>query len=128
MGAIVNGGTFYIGGVGGASGGGSSLNYSTEEQVVGTWIDGRPVYQKTYVVNGINAASGHFTIDEQDYIYFFGVAKVQTSIIPLGTDWDNSYKASCYYGDGQMNYQFGSWGDVENKSIILTAQYTKTTD
>lgn len=26
-----------------------SVHYSTDEQVVGTWIDGSPVYQKTYV-------------------------------------------------------------------------------
>ena len=27
----------------------TSLNYSTEEQVIGTWIDGSPIYQKTIV-------------------------------------------------------------------------------
>ena len=31
----------------GADGGGMSLVYSEEERVVGTWVDGRPVYQKT---------------------------------------------------------------------------------
>ena len=29
----------------------SGHNYSTDEQVVGTWIDGRPVYQKTITIN-----------------------------------------------------------------------------
>ena len=33
-------------------GGGSSHTYSTTEQVVGTWIDGKPVYEKTYALNG----------------------------------------------------------------------------
>ena len=31
----------------GAGGGGH--NYSTQEQVVGTWIDGSTVYEKTYI-------------------------------------------------------------------------------
>lgn len=31
--------------------GASSSNYSTEEQVVGTWIDGETLYQKTIVYN-----------------------------------------------------------------------------
>lgn len=31
----------------GGGGSGSGMNYSTEEQVVGTWVDGQPVYQKT---------------------------------------------------------------------------------
>ena len=26
----------------------SSINYSTTEQVVGTWVDGKPLYQKTF--------------------------------------------------------------------------------
>ena len=30
------------------NGGDRSLNYSTSEQVVGTWIDGKPLYQKTF--------------------------------------------------------------------------------
>ena len=32
------------------SGGGSSEEYSTEEQVIGKWIDGKPVYQKTFIL------------------------------------------------------------------------------
>ena len=27
--------------------GGGMHNYSTEEQVIGTWIDGKPIYEKT---------------------------------------------------------------------------------
>lgn len=44
----------------GSSGGGSSHNYSTTEQVVGTWVDGSPVYEKTFVIN--NPATGNNTI------------------------------------------------------------------
>ena len=35
-------------------------NYSTTEQVVGTWVDGSPVYEKTFVVN--NPSTGNNTI------------------------------------------------------------------
>lgn len=35
-------------------------NYSTTEQVVGTWVDGLPVYEKTFVVN--NPSTGNNTI------------------------------------------------------------------
>jgi hypothetical protein len=37
--------------------GGSGLNYSTDEQMVGTWINGKPIYQKTFNVN-ISLTSG----------------------------------------------------------------------
>lgn len=51
------------------SGSGSGTTYSTEEQIAGTWVDGRPVYVKTVVLNidttaqTINAQHG---IDEMD--------------------------------------------------------------
>lgn len=35
--------------VSGGGGGSSKANYSTEEKEVGTWVDGSPIYQKTYV-------------------------------------------------------------------------------
>lgn len=43
-----------------ACGGSSMVNYFTEERVIGTWIDGKPLYQKTFytentpIVIGIN--------------------------------------------------------------------------
>lgn len=35
----------------------SGLNYSTTEQVVGTWVNGKPIYQKTFNTN-ISISSG----------------------------------------------------------------------
>jgi hypothetical protein len=45
-----------------SEGGGSSsgINYSTTEQVIGTWIDGKPLYAKTIEVH--NLVSGNNTI------------------------------------------------------------------
>jgi hypothetical protein len=45
-----------------SGGGGSSsgINYSTTEQVIGTWIDGKPLYAKTIEVH--NLVSGNNTI------------------------------------------------------------------
>lgn len=43
-------------GSGGGESGSSGHNYSTEEQIVGTWIDGSPIYEKTFVVQ--NPTSG----------------------------------------------------------------------
>lgn len=38
--------------IGGGAGAGSGHNYSTTEQVVGTWIDGSTLYEKTFVFTG----------------------------------------------------------------------------
>lgn len=42
----IEGTVFEIPSGGGGSSGG--INYSTTEQVIGTWVDGKPLYQKTY--------------------------------------------------------------------------------
>lgn len=35
-------------------GGGGGSSYSTEEHVVGTWIDGKPLYEKTIAIDNID--------------------------------------------------------------------------
>ncbi|MBO7696760.1 MAG: hypothetical protein J6T10_29385 [Methanobrevibacter sp.] len=42
---------------GGGSGGSSSVDYSTEEREIGTWIDGSPVYQKTIYIGRLTYGS-----------------------------------------------------------------------
>ena len=43
-----------------SSGGG--VNYSTAEQVIGTWIDGKPLYQKTFdLTSDVNIPSNTWT-------------------------------------------------------------------
>ena len=37
-----------------------TINYSTDEQVVGIWFDGRPVYQKTVMISLISAFAGNW--------------------------------------------------------------------
>lgn len=46
---------------GGSDSGSSKIEYSTDEHVVGTWIDGRDVYEKTIYKNAINGR-GNFLI------------------------------------------------------------------
>lgn len=40
--------------------GGGGIDYSTEEQIVGTWIDGKPLYQKTIVTTLISSNTGNY--------------------------------------------------------------------
>lgn len=46
-----------LGSSGGGGGGSSSHNYSTNEQVIGTWIDGSTVYEKTLNVGTISVTT-----------------------------------------------------------------------
>lgn len=38
------------------------IHYSTEETIIGTWIDGKPLYQKTWVKNDINIPANKDTV------------------------------------------------------------------
>jgi hypothetical protein len=57
----VNGTTYNLFAPSGGGGGSSGYNYSTEEQVIGTWIDGKTLYQKVLDFNSttINARVDH---------------------------------------------------------------------
>ena len=72
---------------GGGGSGGSSHNYSTTEQIVGTWIDGSPVYEKTiYNAGGV---TGNFNFQH-------GISNLKNVISYKGAVSDSAYSQ---YGD-----------------------------
>ena len=81
----------------GVGGGSSLVNYSTEEQVIGKWIDGRDLYQKTYDITGIsiNANTWYDYIIDNTGIDFvtkiegYRVSSGKTQTYPM-----NQYKTS----------------------------------
>lgn len=112
-------------------GGGGSVNYSTTEQVVGTWIDSKPVYQKTFY--STSAMSAYVAITHG--ISNLGLlirtdcvirASNLSNQIPILTDQNNAEvvitptKIEIY-----LNNDFVI---VCNGGYIVTLQYTKTTD
>lgn len=113
-----------------------TVHYSTDEQVIGTWIDGKPLYQRTFSSNTIlsdntwanNILGTHgsgitikkfsgivkSSVGSVDYNYFRSTTEFFTSMIVADED-DLSVRPNL--GFGVPIYQ----GDV-------TIQYTKTTD
>ena len=112
-------------------GGGSSVNYSLTEQVVGTWINSKPVYQKTFY--STSAMSAYVAITHG--ISNLGLliktdcvirASNLSNQIPILTDQNNAEvvitptKIEIYLNNDFVN--------VCNGGYIVTLQYTKTTD
>lgn len=112
------------------------FSYSTEEQVIGTWIDGNPLYRKVISVNTDYYKKLEFSHGIEDYKKIW---------IDFGDSYylaDNGasvpLNANSYYGDfAQMNdamiyqdnvilYSTGGWGTAWTK--VITIKYTKTTD
>ena len=118
----------------------SSVNYSTNEQVIGTWIDGKPLYQKTIVTN-------NSTINT-DVILSVIDLNIDTLVSIVGgykriATWANlefMYHFNCYENEqynsylrysitnNEIQYSIRLGTDETTNYQIFTLQYTKTTD
>lgn len=117
-----------------AQGSGYAHHYSTTEQVVGTWIDGKPLYQKTINFGALpNATSKsvNHNILSMDYIVSAsGIAyNENNSYFPIPFVNDQSY-------DSQLLLMLSKTEITIRTSVnrttytkcYITIQYTKTTD
>ena len=101
-------------------------NYSTEEQVIGKWIDGKPLYRKTIetiVNNQYQAVSLDFSIDKLKKVE--GGLDKGDQIIPFGFDADTNYCRVFIQKGNKTLYCMNSWG---RGTLYITLEYTKTTD
>ena len=110
--------------------------YSTDEQVIGTWIDGKPLYRKvgnisfTEVYSGGDYAIGSLISDSIDY---GTITKVMNSVIPDNNLY-NTYNATnishIYIEKSRGGYLkgFTTRTDHLNTVFYVVCEYTKTTD
>lgn len=112
--------------------GNPNVHYSTNEQVIGTWIDGKPLYQKTFPTT--YTANGTYTIDISSLsidLICNSFGEYQRS----NGEWTefNHYAANTYYGELRVSAtqvrMFLQLPDANpNGKQFFTIQYTKTTD
>lgn len=113
------------------SGGGGSQNYSTTEQVVGSWIDGRPVYQKSFV--STSALSSYQAISHgisafDDLVKAECILRDSTKSwqVPMTTD---QYNAELEITPTEIRiYLNNDFVNASTGGYFITLQYTKTTD
>lgn len=120
----------------GGSGGGGGINYSTDEQLIGTWIDGKPLYQKTWIKTDINIPPGRDTevgtipdMENTTIRNTSGFVYINEGVVfaTLAATWDNTARFVTYINDGGVIVMISSAG-WKVSGINLTVQYTKTTD
>lgn len=105
------------------------MNYSTEEQVIGKWIDGKPIYRKVVdfgaLPNATSKSVAH-NITNISYITNIKGTALQsnaTNFILLPTNYINSINV------GNINVQISTNNDLSAfDKCYLTIEYTKTTD
>jgi hypothetical protein len=107
-------------------------DYSTEEKVVGKWIDGKPIYQKTLTgtfTSSANQSIPHGIANFEQAINVFGYLESSSSNvdynIPIGF-----YNGTQYFGVffDSTNLQARIQTVYYGRSYNITVQYTKTTD
>jgi phage minor structural protein, N-terminal region len=103
-----------------------AVHYTTDEQVIGTWIDGKPIYQKTFVFeNAITLSNPNTWYSTPIVRANYNMDKIIDAIAYSPTLEDVYKGVTAEINDGQylqvLNYRY---------ALIqtLTVQYTKTTD
>lgn len=112
----------------------SPVIYSTEEREVGVWTDNKPLYQKTITFTNVSGTrnSLDLNIANVDYIgLVIEGSSADNRPLPYvtGTDYTNNIGG---FFDIQTNTTTFEWragsGSTSSTDIVLTVQYTKTTD
>ena len=133
----------------------SGLCYSAEEQVVGKWVDGKPLYQKTITTTNAQCSSDGSPVTRTPLITSFGITN---DVDNLWIDFGNSYKRnSSAIGHSEMLWSYNVshaagnnagtmvWPsndgnghvvlnirntrtDQNNCTLYITLRYTKKTD
>ena len=103
-------------------------NYSTDEQVVGTWIDGKPLYRKVVVID--NPSDGTtFSIDNIDEP--INARWTQQHPSPAGIYFSfnsGAYSTSMiYFNPTSKNFVIQMGGGFAGRMVAIV-EYTKTTD
>lgn len=115
------------------SGGGGSVNYSTTEQVIGTWIDGKPLYQKTIncgaLPNNTTKNTAHSISDIEYAVIIQGSARNPNNgiQIPLPYVYGNTRCLQTYIDSTNIKLISSENMSGYTESYV-TIQYTKTTD
>lgn len=119
-------------------------NYSTEEKIVGTWIDGKPIYEKTINAGHIGLAHGQLiehnidnigTVIHGNVIFKDDADSTMpfTAISELNGFLTNSNSNHASLGF-RVNTKYimvmggNTWAQNDGRTVYIILQYTKTTD
>lgn len=104
--------------------------YSLEEQVIGRWIDGKPLYKRTFMLQTPpkNIEQAIFTLENAEFKEISGYfVSSSGGIMPLHFYGAPDSYSVAYSKDGTI-YFIVSHENYQNRPLVLTGIYTKTTD
>lgn len=119
------------------------VNYSTTERVVGTWINGKPLYEKT-IVETMPAANNQKYVDvgislsyafivNCNAVFSNGWSQPVPQLLDANASAMKNLRCAISLNTASSNanklflFNFGST-DFSNQTVYVTIRYTKTTD
>lgn len=105
------------------------MNYSLEEQQIGTWIDGKPLYQKTFMGKIPSDAGNGYLVElgaDAKGVYVEGYVNYSGGTLPINTSY-NSNLETVLFLDGWGSWKMSGYYD-DTSSFVVTYRYTKLTD
>lgn len=116
---------------GGSSGGSSNLDvYSTEETRIGTWIDGKPIYRRTFAGTFLTAEMVVMSNADIDVLIGAKGCILYGSNLLLSIPYLSSTGYVSVYAKINENnlYLYSRYSETIGKQYSITVEYTKTTD
>ena len=110
--------------------------YSTDEVVVGTWVDGKPIYRKCFTVTSPSALNTSTNVVDITDLHIDNMISDYFSIVSVGHNISSSTNNSNAIMFVRLNFNdTGDWltmlvsnsGYLSSPTIIVI-EYTKTTD
>ena len=115
--------------------------YSTSEKRVGTFVNGKPLYERTGTItfsqSDISSSAGHvrgtYLGDNLEYVSLYEVFHSVNAGMPFYNSYNNTFQNNFYVENGSndnkgyiMGYSRASW--CVGLPFYITVRYTKTTD
>lgn len=117
------------------SSGASAIHYSTNEQVVGTWVDGKPLYQKTINITTPSVANTNVSVADITSLNIETVVSLDGNYKDTNINWSlniffSSVRSSnCFVNGGKTAIMMLVNDNAAiSKNAYVTIKYTKTTD
>lgn len=105
-------------------------NYSTSEQIIGTWIDGKPLYRRSFVGNTGTSAqtviTSAYNNDTIRVVNAYGSVRVAGGGVNIGSYVNGNYFAGLFTHASELQLYFGQ--SLKNGTYMITIEFTKTAD
>ena len=123
--------------IGGGSSGGGGVDYSTAEQDTGLkWVDGRPIYQKTFQEQKNSISTGWQSLNYSIFGDNYGFKIIKSEIVyqkinninpQYSLEYSGIFGLETYY-DGSAPQLYSPVAITDGGLLNVTLWYTKATD